>query len=119
MAYKLEIAGDRNDRDYIEVNAKDAISAYEGLVSALQPITIGDKKEVKNKGDISPEDVPMIFKHLSEYVSQFNDEALGSMIGALKGYIFPGQSQHIFDELCQAHEAGDWGRMQSITEGKL
>ena len=78
-----------------------------------------DRKSDKTGIEIDKEGLPGIYAHIKEYADDFNDEALTSMLGALKKYDFPGEEQQIFDQIVSSFEKADWVTIQNLLAQAL
>ena len=112
LAAELEEAGDRQDFEYISQNIGGLLSLYGELAAALSPLVKKEEKE----GMIEREHLSGIYTHLKEYIDDFNSDAVGSMLGALDHFSFPGREQQRFDRLKKAYEAMDWVEMMNVFE---
>lgn len=117
-AYLLEMAGNKQDIRYIADNYKGALGTYKDISARIKEVLSEEEEEhIRKKAGITKADLPMLYKHLKEYVEDFNDEAVGSMLKALGSYNFPGESEQTrYDNLLKAHEAADWEVMSTLLE---
>ncbi len=114
IAQSLEDAGDRGDSRYISERVGQMFGMYGALASALAPLQNRTKTEVveeRRKVMIEEDHVEQLFGHLKEYVEDFNDQAVESMIRSLDRFRFPKKDQERFDKLKQALENMDWAAM--------
>ncbi|MCR4907404.1 MAG: response regulator [Lachnospiraceae bacterium] len=115
IAQSLEDAGDRGDSRYISERVGQMFGMYGALASALAPLqgrtSPGAPGENHKKIEIDEEHVGQLFAHLKEYVEDFNDQAVESMVRSLDRFHFPGKEQERFDMLKQAMEEMDWAAM--------
>ncbi len=73
------------------------------------------RKDNKQDGeDINEEAAEDIFGHLWSYVSDFNDEAVSSMVQSISRYNFPGKYAEYFTEIKKAQSNMDWERLFKI-----
>lgn len=107
----LETAGDNKDKLTINNNISSVLTNYKHLA---EDISSRIEKE-KYRGEIEEKDVPGIAKHMEEYIDDFNDEAIGSMLRALSQYAWPEQYKNRFQELQKANLAADWIQMKEIV----
>ena len=116
LAKRLEEAADRGDTEYVEKHMDGLISMYKEIADTVQPLCIQVSGEPEEKRDlIEPEDVAGLFRHLAEYIRDYNDEAVGSMLKALGRYDFPTKdSQDKFNAIKKAHERVDWEEMNRL-----
>jgi len=116
MAQELENAGNKGDENYIRDNISETFTLYRLMSESLKYLDKTEDNNVK-EGEIEVEALPALYRHLKDYVADFNDEAVGSMLKALSRYIFPGKEQERFNSLVKAHEDVDWIKMEEILEG--
>jgi len=85
----------------------------EEVAETLSPLT---EKEAypKTLEELDNDALPTLYRHLGEYVSDFNDEAVGSMLNALSRYEFPERERERFEMLKEAHKAADWIKMREL-----
>lgn len=115
LARMLEEAGDQGDMSYIGSNVGKAFHMYARIANSLKPLYVGRQETAK--GCVDMDDVPALYRHLKEYVEDFNDEAVGSMLAGLSHYSFPGNEQERFDKLVKAHDVVDWAEMLELLKG--
>ncbi len=114
MAQELENAGNEKNAAYIKEHLPAVITLYHEIISGISPLTEKNNPEPELNGNIEPEHVKGIMSHLKEYVDDFNDDAVSSMLKALSSYRFPGKDQRTFDDLKKAHDNIDWSKMQEL-----
>ncbi len=110
-AKRLEKAGDEKNDNLIRVMMPKFMSTYRRLAAEIAACM--KKEDVK--GEISEEDVPGLAKHMEDYIDDFNDDAIGSMIHALDQYRWPRKYLQKFDALKAANTAADWVKMKEIV----
>lgn len=113
MALALEDAGNRGDMEYISSHVGPTFRLYGEIADMLKTLD-NDKKEMK--GVIEREDLPGLYRHLKEYVEDFNDMAVGSMLNGIGHYKFPAGEQERYEALVKAHDAVDWEEMVRLLE---
>lgn len=113
-AEKLEEAAINKDITYIEQNIGKFIGEYMQISMQLRPLI--DTDNTMKKRMVDRKDIPEIYHHLKEYVENFNDEAVGSMLNALGNYKFPAGEKERFEQLVRAYEVVDWEKMLSLLE---
>lgn len=111
----LEEAGDRKDTVYIRKHTGEVLDAYAGLCEQFRPLIVFEGVD-KTGIMIDIDHVAGLYRHLKEYVEEFNDEALSSMLRALSRYDFPDNEQDRFNALVDAHSRMDWKEMSDILE---
>ncbi len=90
---------------------EEILSLYSRAASSLFP---AKENEAPVKEEVDEDVIPTLFRHLEEYVDDFNDEAIESMTKALSKYRFPVRHAEIFEEFKKAHKDADWIRMKDI-----
>ena len=113
QALRLEEAGNRKDAEYINAHIGSTLQLYSEIAGSLQLL---DEEKKQSKGVIDMEDIPELFRHLKEYVEDFNDLAVSSMLTGIGSYAFPGKEQERYNKLVRAHDAVDWAEMMRLLE---
>ena len=116
MAKDLEEAGDKKDMQFIGSHIGNALSLYGEIGTSLKPLYKDKPGSDQSAGDIEPDDVPELFAHLKDYVEDFNDQAVTSMLNALSRYTFPDEYRETFKQLVKACENVDWEKMAQLLE---
>ncbi len=119
MARELEEAGEYGDAGYIHQHIGQFLSLYSALACEIEARTENEVEIAANKPTIDDEAVNGILTHMKGYVDDFNDQAVESMINALKGYKFPAQYGDSFEELVTAADNIDWIKMNEILDKML
>ncbi len=118
MAKELEEAGEREDAEFIHQHVGQLLSLYGTLACEIEARTEGEQP-MTEKPTIEEEAVNGILTHMKGYVDDFNDQAVSSMLMALKGYKFPDQYGDSFDELVTAADNVDWIKMEEVIDKML
>ena len=109
----MEDAGNKKNIGFIEAGIDDLLTLYEKICIRLKAI---NSQNDKTGITIDKESLRGIYTHLKEYVDDLNDEAITSMLGALKKYDFPGEEQDRFDSILDSFEKADWVRLAEIMK---
>ena len=117
MARDLEEAGDRRDIKYITEHAGKVLDTYMKLSESLKPLHSEEITIKTGGGLIDKDDIPKLYKHLKEYVEDFNDLAVGSMLAGIGHYKFPDEEEvDRYKALVRAHDAVDWDAMNQLLK---
>lgn len=114
IAERVENAGNEKNISYIKENLRNLLSMYGNAAGSIIQVVNGDSALGKKKVEIEEDHVAPLLRHLRDYVEDYNDEAVGSMLKSLSHYEFPGRYADIFVDLKKAFADIDWEKMQYI-----
>ncbi|MCR4922591.1 MAG: Hpt domain-containing protein, partial [Lachnospiraceae bacterium] len=113
-AFKLEEAGNKEDREFIVNNTGDFLEEYLSFEEKLKAIKKEDGKD--DRAEIPRSELSDAYEAIKELVPQMDYDSLEMVVGELMEYRLPGEDEEKIREFSKKLKAFDWDAMQEMAD---
>ncbi|MCR5735225.1 MAG: response regulator [Lachnospiraceae bacterium] len=114
LSLKMEEAGNKDDKDFIEDNIEKLLSDYREYKEILSGLDEKNNEDGSEKEEI-PEDVlKEAYEALKELVDQMDYDGVEMVIRDVRAYRLPDRDEEVFDDLEKALKRVDWEEMERL-----
>ncbi len=118
MAQKLEDAGNKEDRAYIEENSDKLLDEYRAFKDKLGKISDKSGTADEDAGMIDADELKDAYEALKEVVPQMDYDSVEMILEQLSAYKLPDEDARKTEELGKKLRVFDWEGMEQLLEIK-
>ncbi|MDC7293385.1 response regulator [Butyrivibrio sp. DSM 10294] len=113
----LEDAGNKKDKEYIDMNTEDLLRRYLEFKGKLSKLSAAQEPDnADDKEDIPPEELADAYSALKDVVPQMDYDAVEFILNHLKEYRLPKEDEEKVAELTQKLKVFDWEGMEELIK---
>ena len=117
MTADLELAGNNQDKDYIDDHNGEMIAEYLAYKDRLARIYETDADETE-KEDITESDLKDAYEALADVIPQMDYDAVEMILDQLKGCRLPAEDESLVNEMQKALKNFEWDGLEALIQKK-
>jgi signal transduction histidine kinase/ligand-binding sensor domain-containing protein/CheY-like chemotaxis protein/HPt (histidine-containing phosphotransfer) domain-containing protein len=118
LAASLEDAGNKHDKEFIDLHTDELLSIYNSYKEKLAPLGEEEQAPQENKKEISADELKDAYGALKDVIPQMDYDSVDLILKEIKEYSLPKEDAEIFAELGRLLKTFDWEAMETLIEEK-
>ncbi len=116
LALRLEEAGNKDDREFIDAHTDELLKNYEAFIEKLSGLDDAEAEDDTDKETIPDEELKEAYEALSEMIPQMDYDSVEMILDQLKDYALPAEAKKAIKEIGKLLKLFDWEGMENALK---